>query len=299
MLPPEGRRLPIYLLGNPGKGLRASLLLLCAEMFGRLPEQACALAAALELTHAASLLHDDIQDGAALRRGKPCAHLQFGVKEALLAGDALLAAGLRICADFGPSIFRVYTGAVEEMVHGQIMENSASGSSAYEAIIFKKTGSLMGAACEMGAVLAGQNNQTRDRLRLFGRNLGAAYQLADDWRDFLPETATGKDQGGDLLRGNLTLPVRIYLDSLPANERRALLERIQAGRMEANELEAVCRSAHAPQLELRCRERLQQFLNICRESLSALPDCRERSILEEIAEQIFASIKTGFPATAI
>ena len=291
-LPSPGRELAEYLLGARGKGLRACLLLLCNGLFGKLSNQAYPLAAALELTHAASLLHDDIQDGSEMRRGRPCAYLCFGVKEAMLTGDALLAAALRICTDCGFSISQVYSGAVEAMVHGQIMETNPSPCpELYRQIIFKKTGSLMGAACEMGAVLAGQSGHRQALLRTFGQNLGAAYQIADDWRDFLPKSKTGKDQGRDILTGNITLPLRFYLDTLPPKEQQRLSRRIEARQIEQDELEAACQAVYGCALKARCREYLDSFLEVSRKSLSPLPPSQEKTILLDITAQISACLE--------
>ncbi len=290
-MPKPGREPCAYLLDNQGKCLRAGLLLLCSGMFGKLPEGAYSLAAALELTHTASLLHDDIQDDSTLRRGKPCGHLRFGVKEALLAGDAMLASAMHICASSQPQIFLIYSDCVNDMVHGQIMETAGLCSQhLYLETIFKKTGSLIGAACEMGGSLAMQPQPVCALLREFGRNLGAAYQIADDWRDFLPAVQTGKDQGRDILRGNITLPVHLYLNTLPHKQQQALINRIVSGHIDQAELGNICMQAHASELTQQCRAQLDLFLQVAREKLSLLPASPEKAILEEITLHIGNSV---------
>jgi geranylgeranyl diphosphate synthase type I len=200
-----------------GKSLRPALVFACARAAGGDPADAVPAAVAVELMHDFSLLHDDVMDGDLTRRHRPAAWTVFGTGEAILAGDALLAAAFRLPGP-GPQA-QVLAGALAELCHGQ------SSDLAFEArmdvglaeclsMAERKTGALIGAACQLGAMAAGAGPEAAECYRAFGRRLGVAFQLADDllgiWGD--PEV-TGKPAGGDLTSRKKSLPVVAALTS--------------------------------------------------------------------------------------
>lgn len=216
--------------GSPGPGiggklLRPSLVLFSCEALGGRPEPALPFAAALELVHNFSLVHDDIQDGDEFRRGRPSAWKAFGVGQAINAGDALLALALRtaLLADL-PSEAKVMAQellslATLQMIEGQILdlagEGKALGVEAYLEMARRKTGALLGCAFALGTVAAGRPEFKEVSLEL-GEELGLAFQIKDDllgiWGD--PEK-TGKPVGSDLLRKKRSFPVSFALEKDP------------------------------------------------------------------------------------
>ena len=205
-----------------GKALRPSLTLLACEGLGGDRGQALPLAAAVELAHNFSLVHDDVQDGDRERRHHPTAWVLWGVPQAINLGDALAGlalAALRSATDRGlpPShaleARRVLTHACLEMIEGQQMDLSLEGEKTvslhdYLMMAERKTGALMGASLELGALVAGGAGAQLAACRQAGRSLGLAFQVRDDCLSIWSgRSETGKDTGGDILRKKKSLPV--------------------------------------------------------------------------------------------
>lgn len=286
LLPASGRDVARHILNIRGKRLRPALSLLSGQAFGLEPQKLFHLAAAVELAHTASLLHDDLEDESFLRRGVASAHTVFGPKGALLAGDSLLALAMCICSSsYGPDVCKCLSDALLNTVSGQIKELSkADGLHEYFDIIMLKTGSLMGCSCEMGGLAAKQKKDVCLALREFGRNLGAAYQIADDWNDFSPAERTGKNQCRDLLRGNATLPVCLFMESLsPAarNNFPALQKKLSSGEscMEAYD------AMQAQRIGSQISSHINFFLKKAEESLFFIPESKQKELLVYIVEQ--------------
>ncbi|MEU8794794.1 polyprenyl synthetase family protein [Streptomyces sp. NPDC048643] len=211
-----------------GKGVRQALAVLGAEAVSGPGEAGVPGAVAVELVHTFSLLHDDIMDDDALRRGRPALWKAYGTGPAVLAGDALFALGvetLAVTPHAGPAV-RQLTTALGDLVSGQaddllFAERPWTGPDAvrageYATMAERKTGALLGCALALGARMAGAPDSTVAELDRTGRHLGVAFQIADDvlgiWGD--PER-TGKPVHGDLRQGKKTLPVLSALDATP------------------------------------------------------------------------------------
>lgn len=241
--------------GSRGKRVRPVLCLLACEAVGGEAEAAAPAAAAVELVHAFTLLHDDIADQDELRRGRPAAWREWGVGQALTAGDGLYALA-NLClvrldtARLGPdralAACRCVNEAVLELCQGQQMDLSFEGRADvsvedYLAMVVLKTGALLGAAAQVGALLGGATSEAASALGRFGRALGAAFQVRDDilglWGD---PALTGKPVGGDLLRRKRSLPVIYALSAAgPGSELSRRLLAGPAGPEEAAELATV------------------------------------------------------------
>jgi len=203
-----------HILFSGGKRLRPLLMVLSARICGYTGDYDKTFSAALEYLHAATLLHDDLVDGAALRRGKPAAHLKFGNSIAVLVGDFLLARALSISAATGRvKVVGILAELTENMSQGEVHQLLRKGDiglseDEYLEVIRRKTAVLFEAACRVSAVLADAPEDKASALADYGFNLGMAFQMADDLFDYLLETPQlGKEIGADLREGKMTLPL--------------------------------------------------------------------------------------------
>ncbi|MFE7963388.1 polyprenyl synthetase family protein [Streptomyces cellulosae] len=195
--------------GSPGKLLRPALVLECARGVAGQSDKAIPAAAAVEMIHGFSLLHDDIIDRDRTRRHRPTAWVVFGADQALLAGDALLAKAHEVFLFAQPAPPRasvdVFRAAIQSLVLGEAQDVQYARArhctvEEYEEMALRKTGSLLGAACAVGAFAAGADEQQARAMQRFGEQLGLAFQIRDDILGTYGDPAvTGKPVGGDLM----------------------------------------------------------------------------------------------------
>ena len=211
-----------HLLRAGGKRLRPALVLVSSRA-GTPGETATDLAAAaIELVHLATLYHDDVIDETDTRRGAPTVHSKWGIDIAVLSGDYLFAQACALGAEAGGDVPLVLARAVADVCEGQIIETSALADpqrdvDEYVATIERKTAALFRAACEMGASTSGAPEEARTALKVYGQELGVAFQIVDDLLDLVGDpNITGKIPGTDLREGVFTLPVLIGCERDPA-----------------------------------------------------------------------------------
>jgi octaprenyl-diphosphate synthase len=207
-----------YVCDTGGKRLRPVLALLSAGATGKISSAHLDLAVILELVHVASLVHDDIMDGADIRREQPTANAKWGNAITVLLGDALFSHALRLATNFDNSeVCRRIADASVDVCSGEIIQTQRRFDLAltlqdYYKIIEMKTAALFSAACELAALLNGASPETIKNLQVFGRRLGSAYQIYDDCVDLVgSEDEAGKTLGTDLRKGKFTLPVLVLL----------------------------------------------------------------------------------------
>ncbi len=215
-----------HLLYSGGKRLRPLLMVLSARLCNYNGTDDKKFSVLFEYLHAATLLHDDLVDEAALRRGKKVAHLVFGNSETVLTGDFLLARSLSLAAATRkPDLISVIAKITEDMSQGEIQQLYNKGrldlsEAEYTDVIERKTAVLIRGACHSGALIADANQQKADALIQYGYCLGIAFQLADDLLDYTADSeALGKETGADLREGKLTLPVIYALEKADVNDR--------------------------------------------------------------------------------
>ncbi|MFH1153628.1 MAG: polyprenyl synthetase family protein [Pseudomonadota bacterium] len=203
-----------HLLFSGGKRLRPLLFVLSARLCGHDKSDAASFSTLFEYLHAATLLHDDVVDQAAVRRGKEVAHVRWGAPEVVLTGDFLLARSLSLAAATGlPELISVIAGITEDMSQGEIDQLSRKGDirlseADYMEIIRRKTAVLIQGACRSGAIIARAPKDREEALNAYGYHLGMAFQMADDLLDYTADAKTlGKNPGADLREGKLTLPL--------------------------------------------------------------------------------------------
>jgi octaprenyl-diphosphate synthase len=209
-----------YVCEAGGKRLRPALALLSAGATGKITASHVDLAVILELIHIATLVHDDIMDGAELRRDQPSANAKWGNAITVLLGDCLFAHALRLSTNFSNSdICRRIADAAAEVCSGEIVQTQRRfdlklSTADYYRIIEMKTAALFSAACELGAFISEASPPVIGALKCFGTKLGVAYQIYDDILDLAgSEEETGKTLGTDLRKGKFTLPVLLMLQS--------------------------------------------------------------------------------------
>lgn len=220
-----------HLFVRGGKRIRASVVLLASGLRGANPEGIVDLAAAAEIVHAATLVHDDIIDQAMFRRGDLAVSKKFGEKAAVLAGDYMYTMGLTTAVKYGVSdIFPVMVSGTSDMVKGELYQLEYSNIHSineehYNNIIELKTARFMATCAKIGAIMGGLNEAEQNDVWLFGLKIGLAFQIIDDTLDVAEnESVTGKDSGNDFMDGKITLPFIHLLETLPAPERAALVE---------------------------------------------------------------------------
>jgi octaprenyl-diphosphate synthase len=221
-----------HLIQAGGKRLRPTLTILSAKACGSCDERAALFAAVVELTHLASLMHDDIVDNSATRRGTPSVNARWSNGVAVLVADWLIATVTReLIAVREFAALHAITDAVRRMCEGELthLEQRARTWTLPEAvyldIVRDKTGALMAAACELGGLAGGATREQTDALRAFGSALGVAFQIQDDLLDLTGEAETlGKPDGTDIAVGQLTLPLLYALE----NSTDGLLDRLRA-----------------------------------------------------------------------
>ena len=206
---------------NSGKKLRSKLLLKIAGE----SEQSLKICAIIELIHLASLLHDDVIDDADTRRGSPSINASFGTKNAVMLGDILYSKGFYELSKFPHEIAGEISGAVSKLSVGEMMDMDLSAKfnedkSAYETMIYYKTAVLIEAAAAVGAMLAGLDARN---FKIYGKNLGLAFQIIDDILDVTQDAATlGKPNFSDFKEGKTTLPYIYLYESLSEADKEKL-----------------------------------------------------------------------------
>ena len=213
----------LAVLTSPAKRLRPALALLVAQVVGGRHEEIVKLAAATEILHSATLVHDDIVDSAAERRGRPALHVAWSQKIAVLAGDYLFATSADLVARLDrPAIVRLFSATIHDMARSEFatVEFEDDRDLAHRQYLQKighKTASLFAHTCEAVAVIADASEEEREALRGLGWSVGMAFQITDDILDIRGAMAeTGKPVGTDLRAGVLTLPVIMYLGNEPS-----------------------------------------------------------------------------------
>ena len=225
-----------YAIESHGKRLRPALALLAGGATGKICPSHFDLAVIVELIHAATLVHDDILDGADKRRGQPTVNAKWGNAISVLLGDCLFAHALKLSTSFpNGEISRRIAHAASDVCSGEIIQTQRRfdlklSVPDYYKIIEMKTGALFAAACELGAFINEASPDVISALRTFGMRLGTAYQIYDDVVDLAGDEAqVGKTLGSDLRKGKLTLPILHLLQHADDAERQRLSEIILSG----------------------------------------------------------------------
>ena len=285
----------VHVLGSQGKRLRMALTLLSGKLIEYRPEKLRTISVALEMVHLATLVHDDIVDHAATRRGIPTVNALFGNDIAILLGDYLFAktSGLvanvedfRVDRLFSQTVARICEGTILEILSARRLDLSVES---YVERISRKTACLMSACCKAGAIVAGGTDAQIALLEEYGTNLGIAFQIVDDVLDYTgSEESIGKPAGNDLRQGLVTLPLICAL----AHERNGRYDQVstllaQPTQDDAAVAEVVRWVARGPGIA-EALDRARHYGARARALLTEFPASPERHVLEDLVDFVLA-----------
>ncbi len=275
-----------YALMGGGKRIRPLLVILSARACGSEATEIWQLACALEYLHVATLIHDDVLDHAALRRGRDSVVARYGMATAILCGDWLHARSMylvgRLTGDKGLELF---CSATQAMVDGEFLQlrhcaDVHTSEERYMRIIHCKTAGLISCTCGLGALYAKADPSKSRALKEYGHLLGTAFQVVDDLLDYLGDTLTGKTIGNDFREGKITLPVIRALQAANPEEQQQLEALLTSRGEDPGQLEAV--RGYIAQLGGfdAARNEARALVDAAISELALLPDSEEKHLLE-------------------
>jgi geranylgeranyl pyrophosphate synthase len=278
-----------HLVAAGGKRFRPLVVLLAAHFGDPAAAGVVPSAVVVELTHLATLYHDDVMDEAVLRRGAVSANSRWGNTVAILTGDFLFARASDILADLGPEAVRLQARTFERLVQGQIRETVGPAEhddpvEHYLRVIADKTGSLIGTSGRFGAMLSGADETAIEVLTRYGERIGVAFQLSDDLLDLTAESAaSGKTPGTDLREGVPTLPVLLLRRRADAADVE-LLAALDGELADDDRLRGVVQQLRAHPVMAEAREVVQSWADDARATLAPLPDLAPKAALESLCD---------------
>jgi geranylgeranyl pyrophosphate synthase len=292
-----------HTLGAGGKRLRPTLTILCAQVCGDDPENphphAVKCAAAVELTHTTTLLHDDVVDSAAVRRGKPAANLIWGNETSVLVGDFLFAQVFVAAAREGMvnAMLLPLAVATSEMCAGELLETQTRGDldmgeEKYFEIISLKTAALTDCACRLGGLAVQAADEAIEKLGRYGRDMGMAFQIVDDVFDIVStQGRIGKPVGNDIREGDITLPMLRAMQVCSEAERAELRAVVGQASVTDEAVERaleIIRGSDAVDYSLNCA---RAYIESAKAQLEAFPPSAARELLAAIADYVISRDK--------
>ena len=286
-----------HLVEAGGKRVRPMLTLAAARLCGYQGVNHHRLAATVEFIHTATLLHDDVVDESAQRRGRPMANLLWDNKSSVLVGDYLFARSFQLMVETGSlRVLDILSNAAATIAEGEVLQltaaaNLATTEEVYLQVVRGKTAALFAAACEVGGEIAGVPDAQVDALRTYGDGLGIAFQMADDLLDLDGSAAaTGKNVGDDFREQKLTLPIIRAIAASDINERAFWVRTIEKGRQEDGDLEqALALIAKHGTLEETRTDALAWSAK-AKAALDVLPAHELRDMMADLADYVVARI---------
>ncbi|NWF52038.1 MAG: polyprenyl synthetase family protein [Nitrospirae bacterium] len=286
-----------HLIESGGKRLRPLLLLLSADLSGYKGEDRLELASIIESIHTASLLHDDVVDGAEKRRGKLPAHSIWGNQIVILVGDFLYANALRLAVMYkNQKIMETLSTATTRMTEGEILQLSKIGDpditeEEYLNIISAKTGALISAACRIGAILGSLPEDKENALSYYGMKTGTSFQMADDILDYIAEEGKlGKHLGKDLKEGKITLPM-IYLLKVASDKESDEVKKIINDGFNQDDLKRVKELFKKHDVLRLSLQKARNLIADAKAELEVFPDSPAREALFTLADYVLSRSK--------
>lgn len=286
-----------HLVSAGGKRLRPMLTLAAARLCGYQGEHHLRLAATVEFIHTATLLHDDVVDESAQRRGRPTANLLWDNKSSVLVGDYLFSRSFQLMVETGSlQVLDILANASATIAEGEVLQMTAAtdlktDESIYLQVVRGKTAALFSAATQVGGVIADASDEQVQALYDYGDALGIAFQIADDLLDYQGDSkATGKNVGDDFRERKLTLPVIKAVAQATADERAFWERTIEKGRQEEGDLEhAMALMAKYGTLDA-TRDDANGWATKAKAALDVLPDHEIRTMLRDLADYVVSRL---------
>ena len=283
-----------HVVEGGGKRLRPILVVLSAKVCGYEGRDAHTLAAVVELIHVASLVHDDVLDEAAIRRGRETLQTKWGNKVAVLVGDYLHARVLSMLVSrrADDPAMAILADTTQAMCEGEVIHAYKSGDfditeAEYLKIISFKTGKLIAASCTLGAHLGTTDPQQVEALTIYGQEIGTAFQIVDDLLDFTEDAdKLGKNAFGDLREGKLTFPIIYARTVCNGDEKQTLEKMLNPDTGEAEAIAFVDALFQRYGVETHCLKVAQTYADRAKAALAVLPETPARGALEQLADYV-------------
>lgn len=280
----------LYLLSSGGKRLRPVFLALSAKLCGYNGDKIPAMSAVIEYIHTATLLHDDIIDGAKYRRKRPTANSLYGNDIAVLCGDFLYSRSYITLTEYGAKdVQMILSSAALTMSEGEVIQLLKTGDinitfDDYIQIITRKTAVLFSAACEIGGRLAQVDENKIKALKDFGYYLGLGFQMTDDILDYMGDPAvTGKKNGTDLFEGKLTLPVILMLDMVSKEEKQTITDLFTKKERNEKDLEILLSIMNKYNMKEISERKADEYINMSLNSLDVFENNQYKDALIALA----------------
>ena len=288
---PRIPQISAHLIEAGGKRLRPILTLAASALCGYEGDDQKKLAATVEFIHTATLLHDDVVDESAKRRGRATANILWDNKSSVLVGDYLFSRAFQLMVEVGSiRILGILSNASAVIAEGEVLQLStahdlSTTQARYEQVIYGKTAALFEAASEVGGVVAGVSEDRIQALATFGRGLGMAFQLSDDFLDYGGSSADlGKNTGDDFREGKVTLPVILALARGTADEQAFWQRTIGRSETSDEDLATALEILHRHQALADTQARARTMISRAVTVLEIFPDTPMRQALTDIAE---------------
>ncbi|MDZ4166040.1 MAG: polyprenyl synthetase family protein [Smithellaceae bacterium] len=284
-----------HLIGSGGKRFRPLLLLVAADLCGYRGDRCYRLASVIEFIHTATLLHDDVVDGASTRRGRDSANHVWGNAASVLVGDFLYSQAFNLLADDGNmAIMKLLATSTGSMSEGEVFQLIKCGDTGltekeYLSIIEKKTSILISAACAIGGILGSRSESEIQSLTRFGMRLGSAFQITDDILDYAAEEEEfGKAIGKDLQEGKITLPLIHTLKKCSPRERKLLKEILTGKEPDISRTGEIMALVERYNGILYASQKAAAHIEEAKELLHAFPDSPARTALFAISDYVLS-----------
>lgn len=277
-----------YTLKHKGKQLRPLFVFLSAKCFGEVNGRTFRAATFIELLHSATLIHDDVVDDAAERRGFASMNALYKNKIAVLAGDYLLAKGMMIALEnkeyqmldmISEAVAKIGDGEISQLDKAKRMDVSEDE---YYQVIEKKTASLFASCCAIGAVSADADAQQVEAMRLFGTYAGIAFQIRDDIFDYQPDNMSGKGFGNDIKEHKMTLPLIHLLKESPPVEREIIKGKILLCGKKTKTIKKIIALANEKHSLEYCTEKMNEFVEKADNQLNEINDSEAKTALRNL-----------------
>lgn len=287
------RKVGEYVLASGGKRVRPMLLLLSARLAGYQGQNHIGLASVVEFIHTATLLHDDVVDGANLRRGNASANSIWGNEASVLVGDFLFAKSFSIMVRAGNlAVLKALSDATTMMAEGEVLQLVSTcdldvDEERYITVVRNKTAVLMAAACQCGGILAGVDAEQELALSEIGMELGIAFQFMDDALDYVADQDEfGKERGQDLAEGKMTLPLIHALRHCTDGERDRIKEIVELDELEDGHIDYVVKLINRYDGISYTTSRASELVNSAKKRLEVFPQTSARDALCQLADYV-------------